>query len=739
MSITLPNDPLDRTSVIAISGSGSSVTLPIPSTAVQGDVLLAIVATDFAGSINTTTPGWVRISLPRTSSTGTVRDVAVFHAFTTEGLPAAPVFSVSSATPRLVGTMFRVVGASQTERVSTTGAWTATVDTTNTTGMVLPATGAGADDLTIAAAYYNANASQQPATNVLFNGQPAAFHAASYGTYSGYAATNSSTGLGVFAVVGNNGPITVAWGKTIANSSGVTVSIPVAAEIIPEPEPEPEPEAPELPDTVTVRLYRNGVTQIAATLDGVQSVDGTRVPIGSYNIVPKVNTYSSLTSKTPFYIAHRGSGDNWPEHTMASYSSAAAFGVEALEVSVVSTSDGVLFCHHDTTLSRMMGGVSLPPIAQLTWAEIQDLYIDNRAWLGENSSVVKPTLVRDVLDAYAGTHVIFIEDKQGTNTTPLLNLMDEYPNDKERFVWKAWAGANQIQAVTTRGYRSWGYFTPDIFPRVEELAPRFNMLGVNHPASDAEISRIVEVGNSLGKPVICWEVHYRWMRDRLLALGVKGMMTSNIPYVYSSTTPQRRNDTFSTGRRAHGDLPFTTDTGVGVQPKILSATSVLRMDMAQTGSYIFGSMGPIQHRNYTIEFQMRYEGDGAIDAGYTAGLWFGHDADKAHRSGVTGDVGGYHLIQRANGVLDLMKHDAGVMSGTSLATSTGPVPVKGQWMHYRLTVTPETISAVRLDATNTSVTSSNREYRGGYFGVQKNYSGTPAPAIEFRSVSWSPA
>ena len=733
MPITIPNTQADQTSAVAVASSGNNITLPVPTGAVVGDVLLAVVAQSDATTITTSTPGWERISPLRTTSPTTAREVAVFHAYTAGGIPEAPNFRSVSSSSRIVATMFRVVGASKTSRVLTTGPWNPGPDTANSTSLAIPETGAGDTGLTVAMAYYNANSSQKPVENAQVNGGPVLYHGVSFGPNSGAPATNSCTGLAVHAAINDDGPFTFVWGKALSNSLGLAITIPAEPEA--QPEPEPEPEAEVLPESVKVRIYTDGVRQVAGTLAGVQSSQKTRLEVASYGGVPKINTLSSLTSKTPFYIAHRGSGDSWPEHTMTAYSSATAFGVEALELSVACTSDGVLFCHHDTTLLRMTG-LTLPPIAQLTWAQVKEIYTDARGWLGEKSPVVKPTLFRDVLNAYANTHVLFIEDKQGTNTTAVLNMLDEYPNDKQRFVWKQWAGAAQINAVTARGYRSWGYFTPDIFARVAELAPKFDMLGVNHPATDGQIANIVAAGNSLGKPVICWEVHTRWTRDRLMALGVKGMMTSNIPYVYSTDTAQRTTDSFATGRRAHGDLPHSTDVGWSIQPKILASSAALRFDSSGTVGYTFGSMGPITESSYTLKLSMRFAGPGTIDSSYHGGLWFGHDRDQAHRASVAGPVGGYHVIQRANGVFELFTHHPDEISGASLGTATAAPPVVGQWMTYQVTVTPENVTVARLDAGTGVITSTNTEYRGGYFGVQKNYA-SATPALEFSAVSWN--
>ena len=62
---------------------------------------------------------------------------------------------------------------------------------------------------------------------------------------------------------------------------------------------------------------------------------------------------------TPFYIAHRGAGDVYPEHSMPSYRAAVEMGAQCLEVSVNMTSDGVLICLHDLSYDRTTTGKGL--------------------------------------------------------------------------------------------------------------------------------------------------------------------------------------------------------------------------------------------------------------------------------------------------------------------------------------------------------------------------------------------
>ena len=73
---------------------------------------------------------------------------------------------------------------------------------------------------------------------------------------------------------------------------------------------------------------------------GRSRADPGKPAIGDHRI-------SDLIAEEPFDIAHRGGGDNWPEHSMRAYKSAVNYGMKAIEVSVNITSDAV--CTATTT------------------------------------------------------------------------------------------------------------------------------------------------------------------------------------------------------------------------------------------------------------------------------------------------------------------------------------------------------------------------------------------------------
>ena len=64
------------------------------------------------------------------------------------------------------------------------------------------------------------------------------------------------------------------------------------------------------------------------------------------------NTASFYNGNKPMWFAHRGASNTAPENTISAFNKAIISGVPALEVDVISTSDGVLLCSHNFDLER---------------------------------------------------------------------------------------------------------------------------------------------------------------------------------------------------------------------------------------------------------------------------------------------------------------------------------------------------------------------------------------------------
>lgn len=436
------------------------------------------------------------------------------------------------------------------------------------------------------------------------------------------------------------------------------------------------------------------------------------------------STIALLLAETPFVVAHRGSGDDWTEHTALAYQQALLAGSMALEISVSRTADGVLVCHHDKNLKRLTG-VDLD-ISAATWSQVQELRNDARQWLGPASDLQPIPRLDDVLTSIAADTTVFIEDKQGTNTSALLDLMDAQPRSRDRFVWKQWAGAAQVSSARDRGYTTWGYFGPELFDRLDELAPKFDLLGIPTTTDDDTVRRMV----ALGRPVIAWEVHRRSEAERLTALGVAGLMSSNLPYVASATATARA-DTFASGLRAAGDLPWTTEKGWSSQPVIDPASASLRFEQPEHISYVLGSLGPADHAISGVTLQVRWpegaNGPASISVAFSAG------GDSPVRRGAATPDDLLLLSLTADGELALSERAAGQNEARPISSTSTDRPDAGEWCTLVLAKTSTGFSAHRKGSGEKLSTRTERAF--GYVTLCRD---DPAgPPVEFRRISMS--
>lgn len=422
-----------------------------------------------------------------------------------------------------------------------------------------------------------------------------------------------------------------------------------------------------------------------------------------------------------FLIAHRGSGDNWPEHTLEAYTRSVEAGAQAVEISVCSTRDGVLVCHHDKNTERMTG-VGLE-IADQDFARLSVLRNLSAEWTGPGTRPQPIPRLTDVLDALDDEVVILIEDKQGSNTTRLLDLLDSYPDSTRRFIWKQAAVAPDPTEAVRRGYTTWGYFISNEDDAFARLADRFDVLGIYHGATDDEIRALV----GYGKPVICWEVHTRWMRDRVLDLGVRGLMCSNFPYVASDLPAPASAVTVGAGVRPAGDLPWILSPTF--QPQLLTAENAVRFAVDANAGYITGSLCPVDGSDLRLDVGIRWPE--APSSPYdSAGFAFGLESDVPYRASIPRSEGGYHVLLNAAGELSLTRKSP-VPEGSEkdeslvLASMNTAPPVVGAWTTVSVRMTPRGIRVGRQGEQG-SIEVEDSTYRGGYLGLCKNY-GSPVP------------
>ncbi|MCZ4097306.1 MULTISPECIES: glycerophosphodiester phosphodiesterase [unclassified Streptomyces] len=419
-------------------------------------------------------------------------------------------------------------------------------------------------------------------------------------------------------------------------------------------------------------------------------------------------TVDDLISEMPFYIAHRGSGMEYPEHTLMAYESAIAHGAKAIEVSANVTSDGVLVCLHDALLDRTTN--STGSIESWTYAAVHNKVRTNAGPLLGSGWVEQPlTPLRDVLDRFMGRCIIFLEPKSNAAVPVLKKLLsDFYPYANQSVVWKSHISSNTWPWAKAQGFQTWAYLdVATTNAQMDAIAENIDMWGTPYGMTDARIAEIT----ARRQLAIGWEVHRRSERDRLVGLGVRGMMCPQIQYVRNSKQLGPADD-WATGIKAPGDMGYVT----------YDPARALKYD--GTGGVYFGVVsgsGLIGSRSlptppssgYRVQFDMRF--DTPPPAIEHAGIAFGRLKDDTYRFGAANASGGYHLALRGSGDLQLYTHAPGSTTGTQLAAASSAAPAAGQWVTFQIDVTPTQVIVKRIDVTpNITLTVNNTAYRGGY-------------------------
>jgi len=241
-------------------------------------------------------------------------------------------------------------------------------------------------------------------------------------------------------------------------------------------------------------------------------------------------TVTSLVAQQPFYIAHRGGGGDWPEMTAYAYAQAAKIkGLQALEMSVCITADGVLVCSHDPTTLRTTG-VDLT-IRDQTWATLSALQV-TAATTNNPDQPARPLARFDELaERYSDRYVLFCEPKVPEAAEPLLALLSALKSP-ERVVWKQYVTSPHWARAKQAGFGTWGYLLNQTshIGAVERWAsdPAIDLLGAGIAESDDFIATVVDAARARGKKTIAWPIDSPADRDRALALGVNGLMTSDV-------------------------------------------------------------------------------------------------------------------------------------------------------------------------------------------------------------------
>ena len=249
-------------------------------------------------------------------------------------------------------------------------------------------------------------------------------------------------------------------------------------------------------------------------------------------------TTAALRETTPFYIAHRGGGGNWPEMTLYAYQqSAKVAGLRALEVSACISADGVLVCSHDPNTLRVSGKDYT--IASEPWSTLSSVMV-SAAQTSDPRQPARPlSRFDDVAAEFLESFVLFVEPKVEPAAQPLMDALTA-AKQPARVVWKQYVNSAWFDRAKQNGFSTWGYVLNEpahTGANLDTLAAKasIDMLGAPLAESDEFIRTVVAAGKANGKQTIAWPISSENDRRRALDLGCVGLMTSTIAQVHDES------------------------------------------------------------------------------------------------------------------------------------------------------------------------------------------------------------
>ena len=145
----------------------------------------------------------------------------------------------------------------------------------------------------------------------------------------------------------------------------------------------------------------------------------------------KIPYHTFTQNEGPMVIAHRGGRGLWPENTLMAFHNAVKLGVDALELDIQRTKDGVFVVIHDHTLDRTTNGSGR--VDSYTLAEIQQFDAGYR-WTNDGGKtfpfrgqgVIIPTM-EDVFKQFPDMRLnIEVKERTPESANALCNLVEKY-------------------------------------------------------------------------------------------------------------------------------------------------------------------------------------------------------------------------------------------------------------------------------------------------------------------------
>ena len=231
-------------------------------------------------------------------------------------------------------------------------------------------------------------------------------------------------------------------------------------------------------------------------------------------------TWAYLDHPGPTAFAHRGGASEHPENTMPAFEHAVRLGYRYVETDAHATADGILVAFHDSVLDRVTDRSGA--IAALPWDTVR------QARLGGAGI----PLMEELLGAWPDVRVN-IDLKHEASVAPLVEVIDRTATH-DRVCAASFSGKRLARFRRLTNNRVCTALGPLEIARVRcagYRVPPGHVAGAcaQVPVRQGRVlildRRFLEGAHRLGLPVHVWTIDDPVEMDRLLDLGVDGIMT----------------------------------------------------------------------------------------------------------------------------------------------------------------------------------------------------------------------
>lgn len=237
---------------------------------------------------------------------------------------------------------------------------------------------------------------------------------------------------------------------------------------------------------------------------------------------PERDHVAEFLAITPFYVAHRLGGTEYPEFTRRGLDASLAAGFKALELSVRRCSTGEFVLIHDWVTSRTVPGTDYQ-IWNTPWSTIAGLQQTSGGFLR----------LTDVMDSVPQDVVLAIDhkvtsDKQTASTgdmeseAALFALLEERlgPAARRRVLIKHFIQGGVSAHARARGYRTMCMMYPNEIAGAD--LTKWDVLGMEWNAPDDVWTTL----RATGKPLIAHIITTQAQATRARERGATGLMAS---------------------------------------------------------------------------------------------------------------------------------------------------------------------------------------------------------------------